>query len=315
MRYTTVSLAAPDAAGETLLRRALAVYSEDVAGDLHVLLGGLARGEKRGLLLLEGGTPCGAAIWSYEDEAGQYAAVELLHIEPGEAAAELAELLVKDLWAALLEDPKLDMIAVRVRQPEALLPPLRRREAVVFTRRMMTRELFTWEPPAVRLPEGYTLARWEDAHQPQIEVLAALIQQDNVDAVIMPDAQPERMGEALRQIRAGTYPDAGPIIPEATLALLHGVGTVCGYVATVDMGMLGFVMDVAVHPDHRGRGLGRQLMLAVCNALKSEGVGLLGLAVTAQNPAVRLYESLGFRVAQEGETAVWWRDGRQLRWQ
>ncbi len=312
------------------MRRALAVYSEDVAGDLSVLLDGLARGAKRGLLLLEGDTPCGAAIWSYEDAARQYAAVELLHIESvgapataGAVAADAAttasaEALIAALWAALLEDPALRMLAARVRQTgalrEALLRPLLRREAVIFTRQMMTRELFTWEPPAVRLPEGYRLTRWEDAHQAEIEALAAQIQADNIDAVVMPDAQPERMGAALRQIRAGAYPDAGPIIPEATLALLHGPGTVCGYIAVVDMGMLAFVMDVAVHPDHRGRGLGRGLLLAAIHALRETGFGLLGLAVTAQNPAVRLYDSLGFQVVQSGETAVWWRDGRQRRW-
>lgn len=311
MGYQIVELAAPDAAGKAFLRRALAVYSEDVAGDLGMLLDGLAGGAKRGLLLLDGDTPGGVAVWSYEDEARQYAAVDVLHLELAEAA--VAEALVTALWAALLDDPALCMFAARVRQPGALREALLRRGAAIFTRQMMTRPLRMAQPHAVQLPEGYTLARWEDAHQAQIEALAALIQQDSIDALIMPDAQPERMGEALRQIRAGTYPDAGPIIPEATLALLDGSGTVCGYIALVDMGMLAFVMDVAVHPDHRGRGLGRGLLLAAIHALRQTGFGLLGLAVTAGNPATRLYDSLGFEVVQSGETAVWWRDGRHQR--
>ena len=312
MAYQTQPLKAVDAASRAILRRALAVYSDDVAGDLHVLVSDLEAGQKRGLLLMEGQEPVGVALWGPEAAGPEYVAVDLLHSD--QETDEAAEALVAGLWAVLLADSVLLMFSVRVRDSRAVRAALMRQEAVPFTRQMMVRDLMLEALPAVSLPEGYALARWEEAHQPQVEAIAMLVQQNSVDAVIMPDALPERMPDALRRIRAGTYPDSGPCIPDATLVLLDGARTVCGYIATVDMGMLGFVMDVAVHPDHRRRGLARQLMLAASRAVQDAGFGMLGLAVTADNPASRLYASMGFRVAQAGETAVWWRDGRQLAW-
>jgi ribosomal protein S18 acetylase RimI-like enzyme len=88
-----------------------------------------------------------------------------------------------------------------------------------------------------------------------------------------------------------------------------------GYIACVNMGMLAFVMDVAVHPALQGRGLGRMLLAAAMEGLRDDGFLLVGLAVSAQSPALHLYESLGFHAVQRGETAIWWYDRRQLVWQ
>lgn len=313
MSFTIKTLQALDAEGGSVLRRALATYSDDVAGDLAEIERGLAAGSQHGLLLLGEDDVAGVAVWRYEDSAQRYAAVDVLHLVVPEAAAAL----VAAVWDTLMESAELEMISARVREAtgdDDLRSVLETRGAVLFTRKMMVFDLPLKPFPAASLPDGYSLERWEDAHQSQVEAIAVRVQADSVDAVVMPDAQPERMAEALRQIRAGTFPNAGPCIPEATLVLLDGSGAVCGYIATVDMGMLAFVMDVAVHPDHQRRGLGRQIMLAAMEALKAADYPMLGLAVTGRNPAVRLYEGLDFRVAQQGETAVWWRDGRQQAW-
>ena len=53
-------------------------------------------------------------------------------------------------------------------------------------------------------------------------------------------------------------------------------------------------MEVA--EDHRGRGLGRRLMLAAERECLAAGVADLGLNVFAGNtPALRLYGALGYR--------------------
>ncbi|GAA2394612.1 GNAT family N-acetyltransferase [Streptomyces glaucosporus] len=58
----------------------------------------------------------------------------------------------------------------------------------------------------------------------------------------------------------------------------------------------GWVLDVEVAPEHRGRGHGRTLMLAAERECLAAGVRTLGLNVfTANTPALRLYESLGYR--------------------
>jgi GNAT superfamily N-acetyltransferase len=56
------------------------------------------------------------------------------------------------------------------------------------------------------------------------------------------------------------------------------------------------VLSVEVDAAHRGRGHGRTLMLAAENACREAGVTALALNVFAGNtPALRLYESLGYR--------------------
>ncbi|MFD8015834.1 GNAT family N-acetyltransferase [Streptomyces sp. NPDC058955] len=57
-----------------------------------------------------------------------------------------------------------------------------------------------------------------------------------------------------------------------------------------------YVYDVAVAEDQRGKGYGRTLMLLAERAAREAGEALLGLHVFAGNtPAIRLYESLGYR--------------------
>ncbi|MFF1925701.1 GNAT family N-acetyltransferase [Streptomyces sp. NPDC058221] len=59
--------------------------------------------------------------------------------------------------------------------------------------------------------------------------------------------------------------------------------------------LVGYVFDVEVHEGFRGRGYGRALMLQAERIALSAGDEQLGLhVVTANTPAVRLYESLGY---------------------
>lgn len=58
---------------------------------------------------------------------------------------------------------------------------------------------------------------------------------------------------------------------------------------------VGYVFDVEVQEGHRGRGYGRALMLQAERIALAAGETRIGLrVVTANTPAVRLYESLGY---------------------
>jgi len=62
---------------------------------------------------------------------------------------------------------------------------------------------------------------------------------------------------------------------------------------------LAWVMTVEVDPAQRGRGIGRALMLLAERECLAAGVQDLGLNVFSSNAvAIRLYESLGYRVTQ-----------------
>jgi ribosomal protein S18 acetylase RimI-like enzyme len=61
-----------------------------------------------------------------------------------------------------------------------------------------------------------------------------------------------------------------------------------------------WVYEVMIDPDQRGKGYGRELMLAAEQELTGRGVPRLGLNVFGDNTvARRLYESLGFAVTSQ----------------
>lgn len=73
---------------------------------------------------------------------------------------------------------------------------------------------------------------------------------------------------------------------------------VLGYACIRDIMGEGHIMKLAVHPAARGSGIGRKLALKVVNDLRGHGCGRVQLEVRISNaPAIRLYESLGFRKA------------------
>ena len=58
-----------------------------------------------------------------------------------------------------------------------------------------------------------------------------------------------------------------------------------------------FGYDIEIHPEHRGRGLGRAAMLAAEQLAREVGYTEIALNVFGFNePARRLYDSLGYRV-------------------
>ena len=96
------------------------------------------------------------------------------------------------------------------------------------------------------------------------------------------------------------------------LVALDG-GTVAGYVGSQSVGEEADVMNVAVHPDYRRRGIGRELVTELINALKEKGVYSLALEVRASNaPAIALYEQMGF--AQVGVRPNYYRNPKENAW-
>ena len=71
--------------------------------------------------------------------------------------------------------------------------------------------------------------------------------------------------------------------------------TVLGYVGSQTVLDETDMMNVAVHPDHRRRGVAAALITELVSRLKMQGSRCLKLEVRASNaPAIALYETLGF---------------------
>ena len=69
-----------------------------------------------------------------------------------------------------------------------------------------------------------------------------------------------------------------------------------GYASALCLGHEAEVLKVAVLPEHREQGIGRQLLEALMKTLKDSGVTSLHIEVRKSNRAARiLYEKCGFR--------------------
>lgn len=84
-------------------------------------------------------------------------------------------------------------------------------------------------------------------------------------------------------------------------AIFHVIGyppdfEVAGYVIAFNLGEDAELLNIAVHPDYRGRGLAGQMLDAVLIELRARGVRNAFLEVRESNKAARgLYDSRGFR--------------------
>jgi ribosomal protein S18 acetylase RimI-like enzyme len=70
---------------------------------------------------------------------------------------------------------------------------------------------------------------------------------------------------------------------------------------------LGFILQVAVTPASQGRGNGEALIREVAGCFQNQEIDQIGLGVTKNNPARRLYERIGFRAIQDVDAFVWWK--------
>ncbi|AZM88304.1 GNAT family N-acetyltransferase [Streptomyces sp. W1SF4] len=107
---------------------------------------------------------------------------------------------------------------------------------------------------------------------------------------------PEEAARAKARADHDTQLPRGLATPGVTFAVLEAAGTPVGHLWVAAAGEGSYVYDVAVAEEHRGHGYGRDLMLLAERTAIAAGHRVLALHVfTANTPALRLYESLGYR--------------------
>jgi hypothetical protein len=159
---------------------------------------------------------------------------------------------------------------------------------------------------AAVLPDGYEWVAWHSAllerHAlAKFESFRAEIDSDVFPCLGDPGGCRNLMSEIVQRatfVPAATWLVTCRIAPDQ----LEDCGTIQGLVQS---GHWGAVQNVGVAPEHRGRGLGKALILKSLTGFHSAGVPRVYLEVTARNlAAVQLYRSVGFRLARTTYKAV-----------
>ncbi len=84
--------------------------------------------------------------------------------------------------------------------------------------------------------------------------------------------------------------------------------SIIGFGGTMIVADEAHIMNIAVHPDHRRRGIGRQLLINLLAAGRERGAVAATLEVRVHNrPAISLYSAMGFR--RSGRRHGYYRDG------
>jgi len=117
-----------------------------------------------------------------------------------------------------------------------------------------------------------------------------------LDAAFTPSPQwPREYGAYLRTLI--NRDDAIAIVARERLDVVgYAVGRITTLPSFFEHRYRGYIHDVFVKPEHRRRGIGRQLVEEILRWLELRSVTLVELTVAANNDAIPFWERLGFRV-------------------
>ncbi len=296
-------LADDPAAGRRLARDAVlarALPSEDPQELTRNVEEALASDPPPGRLWTVDGRAVGIGVWQPAGTLGL--GVGLLYLEPGRRSVpEYREMVVGIR----------DRVGPIVFLPGGLAGLSRDEEAGLMTGlgfapfgRMEMRFPADGEVPALVAPKtgGLRSARPED--EPALARLHGVAYGSQFDRFLfLCDPEPDRDAVLqMRDILGGTY---GPFLPDdSTLVEVDGVAI--GACLTVQRPTNRLIADVMVDPKYQGHGIGRAVLVGALRAIRDHGVRDPVLNVTLGNtPAVRLYESVGFRRSL-GPSSEWY---------
>lgn len=151
------------------------------------------------------------------------------------------------------------------------------------------------------LPDGYRWLEWSPELLERHAAVKFRCFEGEKDGQVFPSF---RTADGCRRLME--YIVTNPLfVPNATWLLVRDNDAVCD---PTDCGTIqglasvpdgGAIQNVGIVPEHRGLGLGRALVQVALRGFQASGLTHVSLEVTAANePAVTLYQSLGFRVTK-----------------
>jgi ribosomal protein S18 acetylase RimI-like enzyme len=269
----------------------------------------ITRGSGTAWFCGEAGSPIALAILWLRDQKGYG---HLHATRGGESVPDLARLgryLADQLPAGV---DRLDMGSTGLAEPEERELGRRLSEDARFSmllRHSMVRSLTSSAPPPdPRWPEGIGLTTVRRVPFDELTSLDWRTYRGTPDETLL-SSTPEGNRELLENALAGLF---GPYLDDASPAARNSAGTLVGFaVACQESLRSGILLDLAVDPGFRRRGLGQALVLRTLRALLALGYVKAHLWVTDGNlPARTLYEKVGFAVDASAAIYRWSRSAK-----
>lgn len=259
-----------------------------------------------GSVAFENGELAGYSFYVVEEQKGL---VGGLFVSPRYPQEEIGRRLLEEVLHSMRSIPQLLRIETQLMPFGGPIErTLRDHHFHLYKRQFMLLNLDSGAPSALAPPHGsHLLERWNDRF---FEPCARLIHQaygEHVDGEI--NDQYRSRGGALRFLKnIILLPGCGQFLPRASYVLRQeGSEELQGVVLNSEVAPgVGHTTQICVLPGHQGLGLGRYLMQTAVNSLGAMKFHEATLTVTSSNaPAVKLYESMGYRTLKSFTAGVW----------
>lgn len=161
--------------------------------------------------------------------------------------------------------------------------------------------------PQHAIPSGFLVDGWSQRKQEDAAVLIADAYRGHIDSEIN-DQYRSPAGARRFLLNIIQFPGCGSFFqPASFLALDAASGKLCGMcLSSLVQSSVGHITQVCVSEAARGKGLGYELIRRSLEALARHGCLKATLTVTSANQgAIALYESMGFRMTRDFSAYVW----------
>ncbi len=158
------------------------------------------------------------------------------------------------------------------------------------------------------LYSSYNILPWRNGDLESAAEMTAASYRNQIDAEICEDYRTKPGCRSyLRSLLEN--PGCGSFMPEASFIGMDRQGSICGFLVSNRISAhVAMIPQIAVHPSHQKRGLGRCLIHCSLKKLKSSGFHSVSLMVSKENQrAFHWYQKLGFRIRKEFGAYVWQR--------
>ena len=294
---------------DSLFEEERVAWSEQLHWDYHESVSTIKRFVDArtlpGYVALENRRAVGYSFFVYEDHKGL---VGDLFVSPAHAPTGTEQTLLHHTLETLQASPN-------VRRIEAQLIPFgtasynasfREHGFRLFPRNFMflplDRSLLSPKPVSASL----RMERWRDRYFEKTASLIVECYVGHIDSQINDQYMTE--AGALKFLKnIILFPGCGVFQAECSfVATAIGTERLAGVILTSRVAdQVGHITQICVLPEYRSFGLGSRLLAETFVALRRRRCLAVSLTVTAANPAVRLYERVGFTTVKKFDAAVW----------